>query len=97
MWKQSNMSFFKGRSRQARKVLSDELKSDNLQYNTLVRWLSGTNDSSTYRLMFQALFIGIFFFGKIQPIFNAENDFKSMNFEMFEVVHNFGKSDDDKI
>ena len=31
-----------------------------------------------------------FFFGKIQPIFNAKNDLESMNFEMFEeVVHNF--------
>ena len=38
------------------------------------------------------------FFGKIQPIFNTKNDFESTNFEMFEeVVHNFGKSDDDKI
>ena len=31
-------------------------KSDNLQYNTLARWVNGTNDSSTKRLMFQALF-----------------------------------------
>ena len=30
----------------------DLLKSDNLQYNTLVRWFAGTNDSSTKRLMF---------------------------------------------
>ena len=31
-------------------------KSDNLQYNTLVRWFAGTNDSSsTKRLMFQVL------------------------------------------
>ena len=35
--------------------LSD-LKSDNLQYDTLVRWVAGTNDSWTKRLMFQALF-----------------------------------------
>ena len=37
--------------------------------------------------------------GKIQPIFLAQkNDFESMNFDMFEeVVHNFGKSDDDMI
>ena len=33
-----------------------DLKSDNLQYNTLGRWVDGTNDSSTKRLMFQALF-----------------------------------------
>ena len=32
------------------------LKSDNLQYNTLAHWVDGTNDSSTKRLMFQALF-----------------------------------------
>ena len=32
------------------------LKSDNLQYNTLVRWFAGTNDSSTKCLMFQVLF-----------------------------------------
>ena len=32
------------------------LKSDNLQYNTLVCWAYGTNDSSTKRLLFQALF-----------------------------------------
>ena len=39
-----------------------------------------------------------FFFGRIQPIFNTENDFESTNFEMFEeVVHNFGKSDHDMI
>ena len=31
-------------------------KSDNLvQYDTLVRWFAGTNDSLTKRLMFQAL------------------------------------------
>ena len=32
------------------------LKSDNLQYNMLGRWVDGTNNSSTKRLMFQALF-----------------------------------------
>ena len=32
------------------------VKSDNLQYNTLARWVDGTNDSSTKRLMFQAFF-----------------------------------------
>ena len=31
------------------------LKSNNLQYNTLVHWFAGTNDSSTKCLMFQAL------------------------------------------
>ena len=34
----------------------EDYKSDNLQYNTLVRWIAGTNDSSTKCLMFQALF-----------------------------------------
>ena len=33
-----------------------DLRSDNLQYNLLVRWDVGTNDSSTKHLMFQALF-----------------------------------------
>ena len=33
-------------------VEKHNLKSDNLQYNTLVRWVVGTNDSSTKRLMF---------------------------------------------
>ena len=32
------------------------MKFDNLQYNTLVRWFAGTNDSSTNRLMFQDFF-----------------------------------------
>jgi hypothetical protein len=36
--------------------MSLEQKSDNLQYNMLVRWVAGTNDSSTKRLMFQVLF-----------------------------------------
>ena len=31
-------------------------KSDNLQYNTLVCWVTGMNDSSSKRLMFQVLF-----------------------------------------
>ena len=35
------------------------LKSVNLQYDTLVRWLAGTNDLSTKRLIFQALFFFI--------------------------------------
>ena len=33
------------------------LKSNNLQYNTLVRWFALTNDLLTKRLMFQALFL----------------------------------------
>ena len=35
---------------------SSALKSDNLQYNTLVRLADGTNDSSTKHLMFQEFF-----------------------------------------
>ena len=37
------------------KLITD-LKSVNLQYNVMVRWVAGTNDSSTKRLMFQVLF-----------------------------------------
>ena len=36
------------------------LKSDNLQYDTLVSWFTGTNDLSTKRLIFQALFFKLF-------------------------------------
>ena len=49
-----------------------DYKSDNLQYNTLVRWVAGMNDSSTKRLKFQVL---LFFhnfiklFAKIVSIF----------------------------
>ena len=39
----------------------NQMKSDNLQYNTLVRWADGTNASSTKCLIFQVLF----FFHKI--------------------------------
>ena len=35
------------------------MKSVNLQYNTLGRWVDGPNDSSTKRLMFQVLFFFI--------------------------------------
>ena len=34
-----------------------DYKSDNLQYNKLVCWADGTNDSSTKRLTFQVFFI----------------------------------------
>ena len=34
-------------------------KSDNLQYDILARWVTGTNDSSSKRLMLQALFFFI--------------------------------------
>ena len=37
------------------------LKSDNLQYNMLVHWFAGTNDSLTKHLMFQVLFLAKFF------------------------------------
>ena len=32
------------------------LKSDNLQYDTVDRWVAGTIDLSTKRLMFQVIF-----------------------------------------
>ena len=32
--------------------MAELLKSDNLQYDTLVRWFGGTNDSETKGLMF---------------------------------------------
>ena len=34
-----------------------------------------------------------FFFGKIRPILDTENDFETQNFEIFDkVAHNFGKA-----
>ena len=41
--------------------------SKNLQYNTLVHWVAGTNDSSTKCLMFQVLF---FFRNFLKNLFN---------------------------
>ena len=39
-----------------------------------------------------------FFLERLDQFLTQKNDFESMNFEMFkEVVHNFGKSDDDMI
>ena len=38
------------------------------------------------------------FLERINKFFTLKNDFENQNFEMFEeVVHNFGKSDDDMI
>ena len=34
---------------------------------------------------------------RFDQFLKQKNDFESTNFEMFEVVHNFGKSDDDMI
>ena len=39
-------------------------KSDNLQFDMLVRWVAGTNDSSAKHLMFQVLFFFHNFFQK---------------------------------
>ena len=39
-----------------KKFRVSQLKSDNLQYDTLVRWTDGTNDSLTKRLTFQLFF-----------------------------------------
>ena len=38
------------------KIQQTKIKSDNLQYNTLVRWADGTNDSATKGLTFQVFF-----------------------------------------
>ena len=39
-----------------------------------------------------------FFFERFDQFLTQKNDFESMNFEMFEeIVHNFGKSDDEMI
>ena len=43
-------------------------KSDNLQYNRLVRWFARTNDLSTKHLMFQVLFFSSKFLAKIVSI-----------------------------
>ena len=51
------------------------LKAVNLQYNTLVRWADGTNDSSSKRLMFQVLF---FFHKNLQN--SLQKPFKSIIF-----------------
>ena len=45
---------------------SADMKSDNLQYNTLSRWVDGINDSSTKRLMFQVLFFYNFLQNSLQ-------------------------------
>ena len=55
-------------------------------------------EQSQDKLGTSQIFFIDFFFGRIRPIFNTKNDFECTNFEMFkEVVHNFGKSDDDII
>ena len=44
------------------------------------------------------LFIEFFFSERFNQFLTQKNDFESTNFEMFEeVVHNFGKSEDDMI
>ena len=40
-------------------IIHKDLKSDNLQYNTLVCWLAGTNDS--FQVLFISQFIAKFF------------------------------------
>ena len=46
----------------------------------------------------QILIIEIFFSERFNQFLTQKNDFECTNFEMFEeVVHNFGKSDDDMI
>ena len=38
--------------------MGKQIESVNLQYNMLVHWADGTNDSSTKHLMFLVLFLG---------------------------------------
>ena len=78
-------------------------KSDNLQYNTLVRWFAGTNDSSTKCPMFQVLFFFIFFsyflaefFTKIVSIyfffFYKFTKIKIKSFECPKSIRNYKKN-----
>ena len=60
-------------------------KSDNLQYNSLVCWFTGTNDSSTKGLMFQVLFFSQF----LAKFF--EKSFQS--FECLEFIRNYLEKD----
>ena len=61
------------------------IKSDNLQYNTLVRWVAGTNDSSTNCLMFQVLF---FFIISCKILCNI----KIKSFECPKTIRNYEKN-----
>ena len=53
------------------------LKSDNLQYNTLVCWFAGTNDSSTKCPIFQVLYFFFHNFSKnsLQKLFQLTFSF----------------------
>ena len=57
-------------------------KSDNLQYNTLVRWFARTNDSSNKRLMFQVLF---FFMISCKILF--KNPFNLFSYFFYKITN----------
>ena len=73
----------------------DLLKSDNLQYNTLGRWVSGTNDSATNRLMFQAFFFHTFLQNSLQQWFQFFflffYNFTKIRINSFETLRNYEK------
>jgi hypothetical protein len=56
-----------------------QYKYDNLQYNTLARWVSGTNDLSPKRLMFQVFF------------FKNSANFKIKSFECPQPIRSYEK------
>ena len=64
------------------KDIGIELKSINLQYNTLVCWTHGTNDSLTKRMVFQVL---SFFFHKIFQIL-CINPFNFFFFSFYKII-----------
>ena len=70
-------------------------KSDNLQFDMLVRWVAGTNDSSAKRLMFQVLlFFHNFFQKSFQFIFSSFYKFtkiKTRSFECLKSIRNYEK------
>ena len=62
LWSQNTSKIFNSIYKISDEQMAESLlKSDNLQYNTLGRWVDGPNNSSTKRLMFQVSF----FFHKI--------------------------------
>ena len=75
------------------------LKSDNLKYITMARWLGRTNDSSTKHLMFQVLFFFLNFLQNslkksFQFIFLFSYNFikmKIMGFECLKSIRNYEK------
>ena len=64
------------------------MKSDNLKYDTLVRWFAGTNDSSRKRLMFQEFFFNNFLFQFIFLSFYKLKKIKAKSFECPKSIKN---------